>query len=874
MARLWLRAALLGFLLILTLGGPKAYADGKAWQGQWIWDRPPGPDQNAYDYFRKQFVLPAKPQSAIVYVAADSRYRLYVNGYFVKGGSARSTPFAQYYDSYDISPYLQAGPNVIGAIVHFWGTGNERYILGRGGFLFECNFISPNNPSVLVATDASWQVLRSPSWNPSSPRENSSNGYTENYDFNQEPVGWMLPGFNATGWGAPFVIGSPPQFPWLDLDARDIPMLYQKPVKPYRVIATAEVQRTVPQNPLLAAVQVLNELFQPVSTAAITQTGPLTASNGVFTVTTPVSGKDAVIVLDFGQEMVGFPSLTLNGSSGTVVDVSFSEWLMRGTQVAAVKSPQIVNGQPQGLPMYATDRLILRNGTQSWQRFFPTGFRFLQLTIRNAVQPLQILSVGATFTTYPFQANGSFNSSDALLNAIWTQSQYTVQVTTQDAFIDCPWREKGQWMDMSAPMASYYAFGDRAIAARYLRLTSQSQNSAGRLFFPYPSAFTFELPDQITWWGMHLWQYYLHFGDITLLQQLYPVLSQVNCWFQQNLSPRGLLNASWPDAPTGQLWTWIDWGHRPSQNYPASLGGKKGEMAALDLLYYKFLTDASSIAQALGNYGDAQVYQAQAAALSAAINQYYWDPVAGFYWDDVGHTIKGYQASVLAVLYDVAPAGQGQSILNQVMDSQYHVGLSSPSFYFFVLQALAKAGMYPQASAAIRGLWGAMRAQGATTWWEQWNPSLDRVGNPLPSGVIPNVSLAHGYGTSPLYYLSTRVLGVQPTGPGFSTFSVSPDTSSVQWANGTVPTPQGNIAVSWTTAAAGTLSITITAPPLTAASVVLPRLAGDQISVGGQVVWQAGNAISSLAPGPSVVNSTPSQVTIQVPSGTYQMLSQ
>src|SRR5262249_49274824 len=161
-----------------------------------------------------------------------------------------------------------------------------------------------------------------------------------------------------------------------------------------------------------------------------------------------------------------------------------------------------------------------------------------------------------------------------------------------------------------------------------------------------------ELPDQTMWWGMHLWQYYLHFGDLQLIAQLYPVVLRANAWFQQHLSPRGLLDASWPNDGPHVLWPWIDHGHRVGHNTP---GEKVGEMAALDLLYYKFLIDAANLARVVGRAEDVAAFELQSGRLKASINLAYWDPSRLFYWDDVAHTIKGEQASILAVLYGIAP---------------------------------------------------------------------------------------------------------------------------------------------------------------------------------------------------------------------------
>jgi hypothetical protein len=41
------------------------------------------------------------------------------------------------------------------------------------------------------------------------------------------------------------------------------------------------------------------------------------------------------------------------------------------------------------------------------------------------------------------------------------------------------------------------------------------------------------------------------------------------------------------------------------------------------------------------------------------------------------------------------------------------------------------------------------------------------------------------------------VLGVNPTSPGFATFTVSPHPDAIETAEGDVPTPHGPIHVSW-----------------------------------------------------------------------------
>jgi alpha-L-rhamnosidase len=394
------------------------------------------------------------------------------------------------------------------------------------------------------------------------------------------------------------------------------------------------------------------------------------------------------------------------------------------------------------------------------------------------------------------------------------------------------------------------------------------------MFFPYPSWFSFELPDQTMWWGSHLWQHYLHFGDQQLVADLYPVLLRVNSWFQAHLSARGSLDASWSSDGNRLLWPWIDHGHRFGANMP---GQKRGEMAALDALYYKFLTDAANLARAAGRGDDATTFDAQGRTLKDRINANYWDPVAGIYWDDPDHTIRGEQASVLAVLYGIAPADQSQQILNNVMDSDFKVGHSSPHFYFFILDALAKAGLYDRALDTIRRRWGDLLAQGATAWGEMWTTDVDYFGQPFPPGVHHHFSLAHGYSSAPTVFLTRLALGVRPAGPAFSRFLVSPIPGvGLDQAAGAVPSPFGMINVSWArNTQAQTFNLSVTVPQGTVGTVSIPSMPVGEVAAGGVVIWRNGGPVTpSPVPGLRLQNAAvQGRVVMDAQPGTYALVS-
>ena len=106
-----------------------------------------------------------------------------------------------------------------------------------------------------------------------------------------------------------------------------------------------------------------------------------------------------------------------------------------------------------------------------------------------------------------------------------------------------------------------------------------------------------------------------------------------------------------------------------------------------------------------------------------------------------------------------------------------------------------------------------MLEKGATTWWEAWE--------------LPNKywSKCHSYYGTPAYDLSTHVLGVYPTTPGFARFRVEPHPADLTWCSGVFPSARGDIAVSWKLIENG-FELTIGVPAGTEAEVIVPELDG------------------------------------------------
>ena len=87
------------------------------WSAAWITNPDIYLSEFAVVHFRKSFELEEQPESFIIHVSADNRYRLFVNGVEVCEGPQRSDLWHWRYNTIDIAPYLQKDKNVLAAQV-------------------------------------------------------------------------------------------------------------------------------------------------------------------------------------------------------------------------------------------------------------------------------------------------------------------------------------------------------------------------------------------------------------------------------------------------------------------------------------------------------------------------------------------------------------------------------------------------------------------------------------------------------------------------------------------------------------------------------------------------------------------------------------
>jgi alpha-L-rhamnosidase len=160
-------------------------------------------------------------------------------------------------------------------------------------------------------------------------------------------------------------------------------------------------------------------------------------------------------------------------------------------------------------------------------------------------------------------------------------------------------------------------------------------------------------------------------------------------------------------------------------------------------------------------------------------------------------------------------------VLSQVGTGPTGGLIISPYYNYYVIRAMAKTGHRAEALKWIRQYWGGMLDEGATSFYEAYDPDFYKedfhasLQSDNRSGYF--VSLAHGWSAGPTAWLMEEVLGIQPTGAGFATVDVRPDLVDLVWARGGEPTPHGLLKVEATRSA-----VTVDVPEGVVARVSVP----------------------------------------------------
>ena len=187
-----------------------------AFQGKWItlpeyadtapievWHRQletrklePKMEPNLHVLFRDRFRLD-KTEGTTIRITADDYYKLYINGRFVTQGPAPAFHFKYYFNTIDISDFVQPGENTIAVHTYYQGLINRVWCSGddRHGLIYDIL----QGDTVLSCSTEGMKCARHTGYT-SKGITGYSTQYLERYDCLAPEIGFEKPDFDDSGW--------------------------------------------------------------------------------------------------------------------------------------------------------------------------------------------------------------------------------------------------------------------------------------------------------------------------------------------------------------------------------------------------------------------------------------------------------------------------------------------------------------------------------------------------------------------------------------------------------------------------------------------------------------------------------------------------
>jgi alpha-L-rhamnosidase len=244
-------------------------------------------------------------------------------------------------------------------------------------------------------------------------------------------------------------------------------------------------------------------------------------------------------------------------------------------------------------------------------------------------------------------------------------------------------------------------------------------------------------------------------------------------------------------------WNFFDWAPGWERGQPPA--GPEGGSAPLTLLFAEACGWARDLERACGYPELASRWGRLRRALAAAVVRGCFRPERGLLADAPGLASYSVHTQVQGVLAGALAGPRGRAALAGALDDPSVTPPGTLYYRYHVAQALKRAGLRDRVAGLFEAWRGLLRGTGLTTW---------------PERALRPRSDCHGWSVTPaIEYLQT-VLDVEPApgAEGFAALTLRPTLGALEAAEGTVPTPRGEVHVRVSKAAGGRLDLRVDTP--------------------------------------------------------------
>ena len=474
------------------------------------------------------------------------------------------------------------------------------------------------------------------------------------------------------------------------------------------------------------------------------------------------------IVIDFGKELHGCLRILVNYMQSDLkssnVRISLGE-----SVVEAVTHLGVDN---------ADNYHSVRDGVYSlpWNCDFTTsrtGFRFACIELPNS-EFLAIYKIVAETEMPVLERKGFFRSSDELLNTIADTAAYTATLCVQnDVIWDGIKRDRLVWMGDLHPEIM-------TLTSLYGAIPQIKNCLDFADYYPLDSWIN-AIPAYSAWWIVCLYEYYVISDDREYVEKKIPYLNKILSDFRAIVYEDGTISYK-----NSKLYFWED--NQFFFDWVTNLT-EESRIGWASLVKYA-IDKASFILKSFGNDG------AFAERLSVDISK---NPI-------FDTSYKQVEAFNLLSGRKTADDVKGVLLSGEAQGMTGFMG-------YYILTAMAKCGGKEQILKTIKDFYGGMLSLGATTFWEdfdvKWLKDDPQPLDEMPIGGRKNIhrdygkfcykqlrhSLCHGWTAGVYAFLTQTVLGITAVESGYRKIKIAPHLIGLNMAEGSVPTPFGDIYV-------------------------------------------------------------------------------
>lgn len=434
-------------------------------------------NENALYYFKKEYTVATLCKSTL-HLFADARYKLYINGRLTAVGPCRPSSEIRYYDTVDITDYLQLGSNLIEVQVLQLSAS-----LYEGAYIFLESVLRTGNMALglwgncgdrTVQTDESWLVAKEQGLQ--FFRERKFNNY------NVAVLGERIcPHYRKNLCYTPAVLGR--SIYCVDTAKGSFPELAFR-VKPSPIPMMYFSAQSLP-------------MLRP----------------GVY---------------DAGQLTCGYVRLRCSGKGSLRITYAESmAFLENGQRIKRKRDDQA------GLILGDHDELTI-DGTCLFEPFWMRTFRYISIEAQGDVR---IESFDYLETGYPLIVAEGYDFCNETDNKLFEISVNTLKRCMHETYTDCPYYELLQYtMDTySQILFTYQLTTDKALAEKAIDDFAASYRVGELTQSRFPVITAQYIPGFSLFFVLMIYEHARRFGNLTFLRKYLHIADGVVDWFVQRL---------------------------------------------------------------------------------------------------------------------------------------------------------------------------------------------------------------------------------------------------------------------------------------------------------------------------------------------------